>query len=550
MYVAESVTRQGRSYISASITLFESFLANNIKFNNLNEVITFIHNIVEEKNERVFDDRVILDRNITLGEAFYKVMNTADMMNWIPTEKEMMLVWEYMQGLSTEDLNRIYYKNNVYSFADLPIISEMIIDILCNLKEPFMNPNKPPKEIKDELDKLYELMYEYVYYGHFYIDKLDRIEYMQRDISIITDTDSTIISLDAWYRFVLEKTYNIDMDIKHQKFDIMDIVEADEFGDRPLRKLCKIVEPKLDYDFYTDEVIELERAVEMCKIPPQDNLKYSIVNIMAYICGKLVIDYLERYSKLTGSYAEGKPCELIMKNEFYFLRCLMNEKRSYANVQLLQEGNIIPEGERLAIAGMPINKSTLADGTKKRLQNILYEDVLTADNIDQVKIIKKLAIMEKDIYNNIINGKKDYYRPDNIKAIAYYDKDPISVNGVKAAMIYNILKDDELPSINLEERNKIIKVKVDFTKKEALEKLKNNHPDKYEKVMTLLNHPVLGKKADVIGFPIDDEIPKWILDFVDFKQIINDNINNFPLDKVGLQVNDNKYMNYSNIVNL
>ena len=87
VYVAESVTRQGRSYISASITLFESFLANNIKFNNLNEVITFIHNIVEEKNERVFDDRVILDRNITLGEAFYKVMNTVDMMNWIPTEK-------------------------------------------------------------------------------------------------------------------------------------------------------------------------------------------------------------------------------------------------------------------------------------------------------------------------------------------------------------------------------------------------------------------------------------------------------------------------------
>ena len=68
--------------------------------------------------------------------------------------------------------------------------------------------------------------------------------------------------------------------------------------------------------------------------------------------------------------------------------------------------------------------------------------------------------------------------------------------------------------------------------------------------MTLLNHPVLGKKADVIGFPVDDEIPKWVLDFVNFKEIINDNINNFPLDKVGLQVNDNKYMNYSNRVNL
>ena len=36
IYVAEAVTRQGRSYISSSIMLVESLLANNVKFNRLN----------------------------------------------------------------------------------------------------------------------------------------------------------------------------------------------------------------------------------------------------------------------------------------------------------------------------------------------------------------------------------------------------------------------------------------------------------------------------------------------------------------------------------
>ena len=142
-------------------------------------------------------------------------MNTVDIAIWVPSEKEMALVWDYLQGISQEDINRIYYKNNLYTFCDLPIVSGLLVKILSLLEEPFMNPNKPPKSIKDDLDTLVELIKEYVYYQHFYIDKLDRIEYMQRDIVCVSDTDSTIISFDAWYRYVLNKVYNIDMPIKH-----------------------------------------------------------------------------------------------------------------------------------------------------------------------------------------------------------------------------------------------------------------------------------------------------------------------------------------------
>ena len=550
IYTAESITRQGRSYISCSITLFESFLANNVKFNNLNEVITFINNVVNEKDERKFNDRDVLRKDMVIEEVFFKIMNTADMMVWVPTEKEMSLVWEYLLGLNQEDLNRLYYKNNLYSFADLPIVSDLIIKILCTLQEPFMNPNEPPEYIKDDLDTLVSMCKEYVYYKYPYIDKLDRIEYMQRDIVCISDTDSTIISFDAWYRFVLNKVYNIDMPIKHEKFEIAKLIKADEFGDRPLRVVAEKVDPCLDYDFYTDEVVEVQRLIEPYKLIPQDSLKYSIINMIAYVCSDLIIDYLNEYSKLTGSYEEGVKCRMIMKNEFYFLSALLTpSRRNYADVQAVQEGNIIPEDERLAIMGLPINKTTLPEEIKSKLQNILLEDVLTADKIDQVNIMKKLIIVEKEIFNSIMKGETKYYKPDNIASINSYKKNPLEVNGIVAAMIYNELRYEDMPAINLEERNKIIKVKIKVDKKSAI-RIKDKYPDIYEKLMKLFDHPNLGKKVNTIGFPIDVKIPEWVLEFVDTTSIINDNLKNFPLESIGLKRFDNDNVNYSNIISL
>lgn len=547
LYVAEAVTRQGRSYISCSIMLFESLLSNNVKFNNLNEIITFINNIEHEKPKRKLLDEAILDRSITLEECFFKIMNTVDMMMWVPTEKEMSLVWEYLCGLSQEDINRIYYKNNLYTFCDLPIVSGLLVKILSLLEEPFMNPNKPPKSIKDDLDTLVELIKEYVYYQHFYIDKLDRIEYMQRDIVCVSDTDSTIISFDAWYRYVLNKVYNIDMPIKHEEFKMVDVIEAD-INDTTASP-CEIVETELDYDFYTDEIIEVKKVIQPDRLIPQEDLKYAIINIIAYVCSDLIVDYLNEYSKLAGSYVEGVKCRMVMKNEFYFTRALLtNNRRNYADLQLIQEGNIIPEGERMAIMGLPINKTTLSEDVKQKMQEILYEEILAADHIDQIRVIKKLAILEKQIYDSIMNKETKYYKPDNIAAINSYEA-PLSVNGIVAAMVYNEMRNENMPAINLEERNKIIKIKLNLNKKNV-DNIKDTYPDEHAKLVALLNHPTLGAKVNTLALPVDVPVPDWVLAFVDTQAIISDSLKNFPLESIGLNRLDNDSVNYSNIIQL
>ena len=230
---------------------------------------------------------------------------------------------------------------------------------------------------------------------------------------------------------------------------------------------------------------------------------------------------------------------------------LTESRRNYADIQALQEGNIIPKGikSQLAIMGLPINKSTLSEDTKKKLQHILYEDVLTADKVDQVNVMKQLIIFEKEIYNSIMNKETKYYKPDNIASISSYSKDPLSVNGILAATIYNEMRSEDMPYINLDERNKIIKIKIDVNKKNV-DKIKDIYPEEHAKLVRLLNHPILSTKVTVIGLPIDVKVPDWVLSFVDFTTIINDQLKNFPLDSIGLKRLNNDSVNVSNIIQL
>lgn len=230
---------------------------------------------------------------------------------------------------------------------------------------------------------------------------------------------------------------------------------------------------------------------------------------------------------------------------------LTDNRRNYSSQIAVQEGNIVPQTKKasLTIAGLPINKSTLSEGIKARLQDILYEDIMTNPNIDQIKIMKELVLVEKDIIKSIMNKETTYYKPDNVAPIRSYAKDPLSVNGVKAIAIYNELRTEGMEYINPDERNKIFKIKIDITRT-GVERIKDKYPEIYAKLLRLMEHPILGKKLDIIGFPADAQVPDWVLEFVDISTIVNDNLKNFPLESIGLKRLDNDSVNYSNIISL
>ena len=544
LYVAESVTLQGRSAISAAALLFEMFLANNVKFRSLNEVVTFIHNVISE--ERHYDDRMILDRDITLEESFFQVMNTCGF-SYIPTEEDMEAVWDIMKNLRQEDLNRLYYKNNLYAFMDNKSMTNAIIYMLQLLDLPFMDPNEAPKEIEVELDEFWELIKEYVYYGHQIIDRIERLDTMYRSIAIIIDTDSSIVSLDAWYRYILDKVVEVPMRLKTQLINPIDMVEADEFGDRELLKVVDIVPPSYEYDFYSDEKVELDRMINPVLVTPQDSLRYSIINIIAYCLSKMVNDYMKKYTINSNSYSPDRPaCLLNMKNEFLFKRAMLSSgKKNYASIQELQEGNYL--GAKLDVKGLPLTKSNAAEITQKRLKEILYEDMLKVDKIDQVHILKRLAIFENDIYNSLLRGDKDFYKPLRIKSISSYD-DPFRIQGVKASYVWNKLRTSDLEAIDLDKRNSIDIVKLKITEKDA-DRIKASDPEVYEKIIDLMKEKAFVGGIDVIAIPKNVKTPDWVMEFIDYTSIIHDNLNMFPLEPIGIyRMNNNN--NMTNILKL
>ena len=310
LYVACSTTAQGKSCNAAAALFFESFLNNNVPFGSMNELVTFIHNVIKE--ERFYSDADILDENITIEECFYKLMASTGW-GWIPSEEEMEIIWNMITQLGQEDINRLFYKNNLFHFVDNSRVKNAILNFLCKLDKPYMDPNAIPEEAKEELEVVYDLMREYVYYQYQIIDRLDKMYYLIRSNSIIQDTDSAIISLDGWYRYILQFCDGIPMTIKNQVCDLDKILDGESDYARPSP------EKVLDYDFLNDEIIEVDRFTDPMVIIPQDNLKFSIINLLSHVIGRLVNDYMERYCKNSNSDSNGT-CMITLKNEFLNFR--------------------------------------------------------------------------------------------------------------------------------------------------------------------------------------------------------------------------------------
>lgn len=547
LHTAESTTTQGRSIISSSILFFEAFLSNNVKFGSLNEIITFIDHVLQEKNIRIYDDNVILDENISVSDCFVKLMRTCGFNGYIPSQKDMEIIWDILLKISQEDINRLFYKNNLYNFFDNSVLTESIRFILKELEAPFLNPNKVPEEIKVAMDEVYMMVKEYVYYSHQVIDKLGRAENMKRDVSVIIDTDSTIVSFDAWYRYILNKTYDVPMKIKNNEYSIESFING---SDRMMKVGTK--DDKMDIREYSDNKVQKDRLICPVVMIPQDNLRYSIINIIANICGKLILDYMYKYavnSNTLGVKGSNRECLLIQKNEFLFKRAAVcNGKKHYADIQEIQEGKMVPESASMAIMGLELMKSSLAKTTQEDLKKILYDDILNATKIDQVNVIEKLKGVKDKIINSIKSGERLYLKPAIMKSMNNYD-DPMKIQPIKGALVYNNLKYDYMPAINMEERNSVDILKLDITKNN-IEQLKETHPDIYNNILQLFNIKQFKDGIKAISLPPDVEIPDWLFEYIDYTTIVNDNLTPFPIETIGLSRMDKTSINYTNIIRL
>ena len=190
-------------------------------------------------------------------------------------------------------------------------------------------------------------------------------------------------------------------------------------------------------------------------------------------------------------------------------------------------------------------KSTINPTVQEKMKRVLYEDILDADEIDQIKVLKDLALIEREIHDSIVKGEKIYYKPVKVKSMSSYEN-PMRIQGIKASVVYNALHEPGTEALDLTIQNSVDIIKVEITPRN-IEKIKESNPYVYEKAMELFQSKEFENGIDSIAIPYTEPVPSWILNFVRISEIINNNIGNFPLTSIGLY-RGQKTNNYTNLI--
>ena len=67
-------------------------------------------------------------------------------------------------------------------------------------------------------------------------------------------------------------------------------------------------------------------------------------------------------------------------------------------------------------------------------------------------------------------------------------------------------------------------------------------------VITIPKKPADKIQIKYIGIPMDIDVPDWLRPFIDYIRIINDNIDKFPMEEVGIMRQGMKTLNATNML--
>lgn len=494
IYTAASTTATGQSLISTTETAFEGFMSNNNPFIDLDDCMNFLRFITKEKDDRNFSTRKILPR-ITVEMLIGRLKT----MFYEYKEEYEFVLFSYLINLPEEEISRIYFKNNLYEFSNLPRIRYILSDIVMKA-DKFRDPNKVPSSIAKELDNLWDYYKEFVLYNNFYFNRIQRLKNDKRKTVVTVDTDSNMLNLEPWYNFMMEYVIGVKPEIINGKTD--------------------------------------------------DDVMYICINIMSYIITKMITEVLNKYTKKANVPKEYRH-RVNMKNEFLFTRLILadKKKRYMSSIRLREGKEVLPE--KIDIKGHDFAKSSARPETMEFFKKLAKERLLYTDNIDIPSILADINQFHDDIDASLKRGERNFLLPKSVKELGAY-KDPFREMGVRAVFAWNAI----YPENSIELPEKIDIVKVNLERLSDAEKLLDKYPEIYEKIVSGIFESKIDKIREkgvsAIAIPRNvDKVPEWITEFMDCDTIINDNISKFHsvLRSLGLNtIKTSKKEYYSNII--
>lgn len=462
LYCAASTTATGQSLISTAMCTFENFFSDSIKFIDFDDCSVYINNIINEPcdmNMSLLDDK-------KPHEVFERLKNK--FMNF--KEEYSYLLFDMLLSIDQDNLNRLYYKNNLYEFSRLPIIRNLLFKITDETSR-FLNPNKLPKESEEDLKLLWDYYRNFVVYNHFAFNRIGRLTCDTRDTVVTIDTDSNMLCLSPWI------------------------------------------------DFMLDEVIKGDKKI---LDKGSNELVYMFINTICFIATNLIQYHLAKFAETSG-ISEKYAWRLNMKNEFLFFRMLLTDtKKRYMSKILLREGEIY---EKIDSKGVDHLKATCNDFTRNFINELIKREVLenTSDNINVKNIINGVQDLAKTVRESLERGEKTFLSPMKAKEAGAY-KMPFQEQSFRGAYAWNVI----YPDMEIEMPDTIDIVHLNIPNLEAIEDMKEKYPTEYENIKRYIFNSKLEevrKKAlMVLGIPKNvDKIPEWCKPYINYDKIVNDN---------------------------
>jgi hypothetical protein len=182
-FIQNSITMTGQDIITTSIVAMEGFLANNNKFIDTDDAITFISNVKQEK--RTFNILEYLDHKPSYDETFEYLSHHCEK----PDSINLEILSMYLKGLSDEEMARVYYKNR---------LQDLIFDNSYFLEKLKSFAFEEGSNNTEEFYMFRDMVVEICYYDHLYEDRYRRALKNTRKSVIVVDTDSNFININDY----------------------------------------------------------------------------------------------------------------------------------------------------------------------------------------------------------------------------------------------------------------------------------------------------------------------------------------------------------------
>lgn len=475
IFTASSVTLTGQSLISTTAEAFESFLSNNVLFFDLDNCFEWLEKVKAEE----YTTTVPGMKNVTIEAVFKKL---ADTFSNFKVDYELPL-YMYLANSSQENLNKFYFKNNLYEFVAIDYVKDTIKGMMEDVEE-FMSPAKVPQVIQKRIDHLWDKMRDWVFYNHAPIGRIDRLKNQTRKSVVTVDTDSNMITLDQWVEFTFDEIVSESQDLQKREYD---------------------------------------------------NIRFMSINLMCTFLTTMINEVLQKYTK--NSYVpEEYRWRINMKNEFLFTKMMItSSKKRYITSVRLREGNeIFPE--KIDIKGLDFMKATTRKETMDYFKAIIKKRFIEHDTVDLMGTLDDLDQFESQIRESLYNGEKKFLNPSNVKEPEAY-KDPDKMPQLRAVLNWNAIYPEK--QIGLPENVDLVKLNIN--KLDDLDELKVKEPELYANIKQgIYNSPIAKmreKGLNIIAVPRTElTVPEWIINYVDYDGIINKNLTQFKavLESMGL----------------